>query len=196
MYWKIQTPVAVSLWAIHATAAALTLAVAALFYGGVYAPWRRDYFDYAQGIQKVSGLTARRQAISHTHRQTVERLATLTTAAEETRKRMPLELSAGEFVEQSTRLAAELGLEVQQFDTGVPQVTEDYATIDVTCRLVGSFASLCRYFSAVDHLPQISKVSQLDLTRSSDPAAYPAQVTFQLYYQVDPHDKDPQRGTP
>src|SRR5262249_23926690 len=117
-----------------------------------------------------------------------------TDVAKHTRERMPVEPSGSEFVEQATKLAVDLGLEVEQFQAGLPQYHDNNATIEVTCRVVGSYASICRYLAAVDQLPQLSAVWRLELGRTPDPRAYPLQVTFQLYYQLDPHDKDQQGG--
>jgi Tfp pilus assembly protein PilO len=180
--------------AVHAGGAALALALAVLFYRGLYAPLRQDVVDRGLHIERVSRLTARGDAVAREHEATKQRLAKLTAAADRTRRRMPKELSAGDFVEQATRLAAELGLTVEQCQTGPPQVHDSHATIEVSCRLIGSYASMCRYLAAIDQLPQISNVWRLELTRGSDPRRYPVQVTFQLYYQLDPHDKDQQGG--
>jgi Tfp pilus assembly protein PilO len=180
--------------AVHACGAAIGLALVALAYQCVYAPMRREIDDRKLRIESITGLAARGEAVSRDHREMKDRLSVLTAAAAHTRRRMPKELSAGDFVEQMTRLAAELDLEVEQCQTGPPQIQDTHATIEVSCRLVGSYASMCRYLAAVDQLPQISNVWRLEVTRTPDPKAYPVQVTFQLYYQVDPHDKDHKGG--
>jgi Tfp pilus assembly protein PilO len=194
MFETLKNRTAVPHSAVHAGGAAVALALAALFYRGLYAPMQQDIADRGLRIERVSGLTARGDAVAREHEATKQRLAQLTAAANRTRRRMPKEQSAGDFVEQATRLAAELGLAVEQCQTGPPQIHDSHATIEVSCRLVGSYASTCRYLAAVDQLPQVSNVWRLELSRGSDPRRYPVQVTFQLYYQLDPHDKDQQGG--
>jgi Tfp pilus assembly protein PilO len=191
----LQRRVALPPAAAHGCGAAITLALAALLYRGVYAPMQRDIEDMSSRIERVARLHSRGDAIAQEHRDVKSRLAVLTDAAAETRARMPRELSAGEFVEQATRLAAELGLEVHQCQTGPPQTFDQHATIEVSCRMVGSYASICRLLAAIDQLPQISKVWRLEVTGAPAASGLPVQVTFQLYYQVDPHDKDSQGGT-
>jgi Tfp pilus assembly protein PilO len=195
MISALQRRVALPPAAAHGCGAAIMLAIVALLYRGVYTPMQRDIADRSLQIERVANLHARRDAIARDHRDVKARLAVLTESASQTRARMPQELTAGEFVEQATRLAAELGLEVQQCQTGPPQAHEQHATIEVSCRMVGSFASTCRFLAAIDQLPQISKVWRLEVTGAPASAGYPVQVTFQLYYQVDPHDKDQQGGT-
>lgn len=191
----LQRRVALPPAAAHGCGAAATLVAAALLYRGVYAPMERDIEEISLRVARVAQLHARGDAIAQEHRDVKSRLAVLTDAAAETRARMPRELSAGEFVEQATRLAAELGLEIQQCQTGPPQTFEHHATIEVSCRMLGSYASVCRLLAAIDQLPQLSKVWRLEMTGAPTAAGLPVQVTFQLYYQVDPHDKDSQGGT-
>jgi Tfp pilus assembly protein PilO len=195
MIHALQRRVSLPPAAAHGVGAAITLALAALLYRGVYAPMHEEIGERTMRIARVSKLHAQGDAIALEHQNVKSRLAVLTNAAAQTRARMPREHSAGEFVEQATRLAAELGLEVEQCQTGPPQKHEQHATIEVSCRLAGSYASICRFFAAIDQLPQIAKVWRLDLNGATASSGYPVQVTFQLYYQVDPHDKDFQGGT-
>jgi Tfp pilus assembly protein PilO len=190
--WKRLKSVALPPAAIHAFGAVVMLALALGFYRGIYAPLRLETADRTARIEHVGALSAHGDAVARSHRDMRTRLAELTAVAERTRERMPTEHSAGEFVEQITRLAGELDLEIEQCQTGPPLLHDTHATIEVTCRLVGSFASMCRYLAAVDQLPQFATVWRLEVTRTPNPLGYPVQVTFQLYYQIDPHDKDQQ----
>jgi Tfp pilus assembly protein PilO len=194
MPWKFTLKSSPPPAAIHAVSGSAALALAAAFYMGLYAPQRQEIADLTERAERVGALAARGEAVSSEHRRLVERLDQLTSVARRTRSRMPAEPSGGEFVEQATRLAVELGLTVEQFQTGPPQDHGDVATIDVSCRVAGSYASICRFLAAIDQLSQLSSVSRLELRRAPDPQAYPLQVTFQLYYQLDPHDKDQQGG--
>ena len=181
--------------AVHAGGGLLALLVLGLTYFYFYAPMRDEIVDRAGRIDRVRQLTSHGEAITREYARMVERLKQLTKAAAKTRKRMPLALSSSAFIDQTTRLAGELNLTVEQSQTGPPQIHDDHATVEVSYRLLGSYSSICQYLAAIDQLPQIARVWRLDVTRNADSEAYPVQVTFQLYYQVDPHDKDKQQGT-
>ncbi len=180
---------------LHVAGGAAALGAAVAFYQFVYAPLHRDVAEHAQSIARVQLLTDSADGVARTHREVVARLEHLTRAAAAVRERMPLGTSASDFVEQAGKLAAALDLEVRQCQSEAPRHHAGYSTIDVSCELVGDYASICRYLTAIDQLPQISQVQRLDITRGSDSGGYPVEVTFQLYYQVDPNDKDSQRGT-
>ena len=179
--------------ALHGGGAAIALIVAAAFYRGVYKPLHDGIVDYQDRIVKVQDLTAVAPEVTREHQEMIDRFERLEAAAKATRNRMPRDPSANSFVDVATKLAKQASLHVDQFQTGLPQAYESYATIDVSCEVVGSYASVCKYLAAIDQLPQIARVLRLELHRSTDPARYPVQVTFQLYYQLDPHDKDQQR---
>jgi Tfp pilus assembly protein PilO len=193
--WPLATKSATTHAGLHAAGAALTLGVAAAFYNFVYAPMHEDIAVHTERIEKVRALAVHGEIVAQTNRQLARRLKELTQAANEVRERMPAEVSASDFVELSSQLAAALDVQVQQCRSEPPQDREGHATIDVSCELVGSYDSICRYLVAVDQLPQVSRVTHFDLSQSAGDEGYPVHVTFQLYYQAQPNDKDRQRGT-
>lgn len=193
--WPLATTSATTHAGLHAAGAALALGVAATFYSFVYSPLREDIAVHAERIEKVRALAVHSQNVAQTNEQLANRLDELTQAVADVRKRMPAEISASDFVELSSQLAAALDVEIEGCQSEPPQHHDDYATIDVTCKLVGSYASICRYLLAVDQLPQVSRVLRFDLAGAPTAEGYPAHVTFQLYYQAQPNDKDRQRGT-
>jgi Tfp pilus assembly protein PilO len=108
---------------------------------------------------------------------------------------MPAKIAPSEFIEQLTKTATSLGVTVVQCGAAAPEVRPDHSRVDVDCRVTGSYASICRCLAAVDQFPQISKVSRLEIDAGADSSAYPAQITFQLYYRNSAHDKEVKRGT-
>jgi Tfp pilus assembly protein PilO len=181
--------------AAHVVGAAIALAVAVLVYRGVVVPLVSEADEHAMHIDRVRLLVARGEEVAAQHRQLRLRQAELTTAARQVRERMPTDAASGDFVERSTKLASQFDIKVEQCQSGLPSEHGDHATIDVNCTLRGSFASVCRYLAAIDQLPQASRVKHFEMSQSPESEGYPVQVTFELYYQVDPHDKDQQRGT-
>ncbi len=181
-------------WMVHAAGAAVAVGIAALFYEGLYAPMQQEAAERAESSEQIRKLSTAGDKIAADHRQLTERLAALKQAAARTQRRMPTKVAPSSFVEQAARLAGDFDLEIRQSQTGVPQHHATHSTVEVSYVLSGSYASICRYLAAIDHLTQLTRVARLDAARSADSAAYPLQVTFQLYYQSDSHDKDEQRG--
>ncbi len=180
--------------AAHAIGATVALAVALLTYRGVVAPLVSEADEHALHADRVRLLVARGEQVAAEHRKLRERQTELTAVVKRMCDRLPTDVAVGDFVERSTELASQLDVAVEQCQSGVAELYDDHATIDVNCTLRGSFASICRYLAAIDQLPQATRVRRLQMAQSPESEGYPVQVTFQLYYQIDPHDKDQQRG--
>jgi Tfp pilus assembly protein PilO len=182
-------------WMVHAAGAAATLAFSALFVWGFYVPMRREAAELRQESERIRLLSTAGEKIAADHRRLTTRLVTLHEAVRRTRRRMPDKVAPATFVDQASRLARDFGLEVSQTQTGVPQHYATHSQVEVSYVLTGSFASVGRYFAAIDQTTPLTRVAQLDVNRSANSMGYPCQVTFQLYYQTDSNDKDEQRGT-
>ncbi len=193
--FKSASPSLPSTWVVHAAGAGLALAVVMGFYQGLYAPWQRDVAERIERSAHLRRLLATSDKVTDEHRKLSDRLASLREAAAQTRRRMPAAIEPSKFIEQFTETAASLGLKIDQCGASATEVHPDHASVEVSCRLSGSYASICQCLAAVDQFPQISKVSRLEVATAPDSLAYPAQITFQLYYRTDTHDKEVKRGT-
>jgi hypothetical protein len=75
------------------------------------------------------------------------------------------------------------------------QEMSTHSQVEVTCRVNGSFDSVCRYLAAADQFPQISKISTLAIESAAKSEGYPVQVVFQLYYRSELNDTEVKRRT-
>lgn len=179
--------------AVHVAGATIAGALGLLFYQGLYAPWGRDIEQRSARITQLGRLLTTAEPVLREHQGLVQRTAALTAALASVQRRMPPLGPAAEFIDQATRLAQSLGMEVVQFTSEAPQTAATHSTVELTCRLNGSFASICQYLAVIDQLPQIAKVSRLELDTAGNFDAYPVQMTFQLYYQPELHDTEKER---
>ena len=182
--------------AVDAAGAVGALVLALMFYQFLYAPWGRELDERRGRMEQLHHLVATADEVAQQHQSLQDRLSSLREAAKQIRRRMPPLTSGNDFAEAASELARSLGLEVVQFTPGVPQITPTHSTVDVACRLNGSFASVCQFLSAIYQLPQIAAVSKFDLETATNSEAYPLQLTFQLYYQPDLHDTKRKRDAP
>lgn len=182
-------------WMIHAAGASVLLAAAASAYAGFFAPMQRDKDQRTERMHQLQALMASSEQIALEHRRLGERLGALREAATDTGKRIPRRTSSQEFIEKASQIANSLGLQMELCTAAAPEEQPTHAQVEVTCRLNGSYASVCRYLAAIDQLSQISKVSLLKLDSSTNSRAYPVELTFQLYYRRELNDTEVKRGT-
>lgn len=177
-------------WMIHAAGTAALAAAGAAFYGLFYAPAGTDNEQRFQRMDQLRSLMTSKEEIAEEHRSLEARLTTLQSAAASSFKRMPRRISSQEFIDKASRLAESLGLQMELCTGSAPQTLPTHSQVEVTCRLIGSYASICRYLAAIDQLPQISKVSRFEVDTAVNSHQYPVNVTFQLYYRGELNDTE------
>lgn len=183
-----------AIWMIHAAGVAAAAAVALAFYLGLFAPTAIDMQNRTASMEQLQMLMGSSEKVAGDHRALQSRLEVLRQAAATTRKRMPRRTSTQDFLERATQLALTTGITMELCSAAAPQTHSTHTEVEVTCRLNGSYASVCRYLTAIDQLSQISRVSNLEIDTGANSQAYPVQITFQLYYRGQLHDTEVKRG--
>jgi Tfp pilus assembly protein PilO len=181
---------------IHAIGGATLLGAGLAFYLGFYVPAAADIQERNGRMEQLHLLMGTSEKVSRDYRALDERLTALRQSAASARKRMPRRTSTEAFIENITQLATVEGLEMELCSASGPQTLDTHTQVEVTCRLNGSYASVCRFLADVDQLSQISKVSSFQIDSTLNSGRYPIQLTFQLYYRAQLHDTEQRRTTP
>jgi Tfp pilus assembly protein PilO len=180
---------------IHLLGGGVLAAVAAAVYMGFFGPSLRDSADRQERMAELHSLMANNEQIAAEHQVLQRRLGELQKRAATVRKRLPLRSPAQDFIERATQLASAHDVKMEMCTASAPATGATHSQVEVACRLSGSYAGICRYLAAIDHLSQVSKVSHLEISSVQESDAYPAQVVFQLYYRTELHDTEMKRGT-
>jgi Tfp pilus assembly protein PilO len=181
-------------WMVHACGAAAAGVLGLAFYGWFFAPTGAEIDERTQRMEQLQAQMANKEQIAEDHARLESRLAVLQSAATATEKRMPRHVSSQEFIDRATRLAQSLELKVEMCTAAAPQTHPTHTQVEVTCRMLGSYASVCRFLAGIDQSSQISKVSHLEIDTAADSGEYPVNVTFQLYYHGEVNDTEQKRG--
>ncbi|MCC6492040.1 MAG: type 4a pilus biogenesis protein PilO [Pirellulales bacterium] len=182
-------------WAIHALGGSLLAVLAATIYVGCFVPCGRDMARRAERMKQLEALLSSKEQIAEEHARLKKRLDSLRTATETTLQRMPLRSPSQEFIERAGELATLHDLKMEMCTASAPQSYRSHSQVEVTCRLSGGYARVCRFLAAIDQLSQISKVSRFEMSSGSDSDAYPTQIVFQLYYRSELHDTEKKQDT-
>jgi Tfp pilus assembly protein PilO len=182
-------------WMVHACGAGAVGAIALAFYGWFFAPAGAEIEHSVKRMDQLQALMASSEQIAEEHRRLDLRLTALRSVASAIDKRIPSHVSSQEFIDRATRLAESLELKVELCSAAAPQTHATHTQVEVTCRLRGSYASVCRFLAAIDQITQISKVSHLEVDTAANSGEYPANVIFQLYYRGEVNDTEQKRGT-
>jgi Tfp pilus assembly protein PilO len=182
-------------WMVHACGAGAVAALLLAFYGWFFAPAGAEIERSLKRMDQLQALMASNDQIAEEHQRLESRLTELRSTAAAIDERIPRKVSSQEFIERATRLAESLELKVEVCTAAAPQPHVAHTEVEVTCRLRGSYASVCRFLAAIDQLSQISKVSHLEIDTAANSGEYPVNVTFQLYYRGEVNDTQQKRGT-
>ena len=177
-------------WAVHAAGCAALATAALSYYHGLFLPLTQDAADRVARSEQLQLLVADSEQIVRDHRALESRLTHLRTAAATTRGRMPPLEPGIDLIHQASQIAKSAGLNVVHCTAGTPQSKPSHSTVEVICRMTGSYLSICRYLAALDQLSQVATVSRLDVQSGADSWSYPVEVTFRLYYRGDLHDTE------
>jgi Tfp pilus assembly protein PilO len=182
-------------WMIHATAAALLLGVSFGVNAAYFAPTHLDIEQRIDRMLQLESLMANKERIASEHQRLSHRLADLEKSVAVVRKRMPRRSPSQEFIERISQLASFHGCRIEMCTASAPQSLPTHSQVEVTCRLKGDYAGVCRLLTGVDQLSQISRISSLELETADDSGGYPANIVFQLYYRSELNDTEVKRRT-
>jgi len=181
-------------WMIHTCGAATAGLVVLAIYSCLVAPAAAEIDQRTKRMEQLRALMASNEQIAEEHQRLESRLSALRSSAAASQKRMPRRVSSQEFVDRATHLADSLDMKVDVCSAAAPQSYPTHTQVEVTCKLHGSYASVCRFLAAIDQLPQLSKVSHFEIDTAADSGEYPVNVTFQLYYRGEVNDTEQKRG--
>jgi Tfp pilus assembly protein PilO len=181
-------------WALHAAGAAIVVLVVGAYY---FIPYQRLEARGQSDLQRIDQLTTLISESAEVQRQNLDlrqELNALEASVAAIRERLPHEMRREEFTDELNRVAQEVGLHVLELRWGASEVTPSYTQAEVQLECDGSYASVCRFLDEVSQLTRITDIAQLQLEADTESRNHPFQVTFVLYYGVDSHDSDNNKG--
>ncbi len=181
-------------WALHAVGVTTLVLMVAAYHFLVYQRLEIRRQSDSQRIEQLTTLLSDSTAVQRENRDLQQELNALEASIATIRERLPHELRREEFTGELNRVAQEVGLHVLELRWGVTEVTPSYTQAEVQLECDGSYASVCRFLDEVSQLTRITDIAQLQLEADTESRNHPFQVTFVLYYGVDSHDSDKNKG--
>ena len=181
-------------WALHAAGVATLALVVGAYYFLVYQRLEIRQQSDSQRIDQLTTLLSESAPVQRENRDLRQELNALEASIAAIRERLPHEMRREEFTDELNRVAQEVGLHVLELRWGATEVTPSYTQAEVQLECDGTYASICRFLDEVSQLTRITDIAQLQLEADAESRNHPFQVTFVLYYGVDSHDSDKNKG--
>lgn len=166
----------------YTLAMACAVGIAALGYFVIKKPisdWRRDVSHRAELVRTrlEVGPELRSQ-----HHERQEQLKALLTRVELVNRRVPDEASEGEFLADLSKIADDNQVTIDDFRRGGTTDTKTHSLVEVTVNARGSHRGICGLVDAVERLPRLAELTQLEIDSSDTGDNYPIRLTYALYY--------------
>lgn len=160
----------------------VTMVVLSTLYVAAVRPIDRQLADARQQssaleqlIRKTSEIALKRQTLESELKQSEQ-------ATEELLQRIPTAPRESDFLAHVCRLADRTGMAVANYHPGVIEARENHHEMEVKLSTRGEYASLCKFLEQVDHLPRLSRLTQLEVATPAKGEELTVDLSFRLYF--------------
>ncbi|MEN0109447.1 MAG: type 4a pilus biogenesis protein PilO [Planctomycetota bacterium] len=167
---------------LHTLACFAACAFAAVGYAVARQPlasWRATIATRANVVraQLADGPRLRRE-----HAELTRQLEDLSERVVEVNRRVPDTPREGEFLADLSRLAADHGVVIEDFERGATAETPTHSVVTVRLTMRASHAGLCGLVKGVAELPRITELTELEVQPDRRDDGYPVEASYALYY--------------
>ncbi|OHB66539.1 MAG: hypothetical protein A2V70_05295 [Planctomycetes bacterium RBG_13_63_9] len=150
----------------------------------VHGPIERQIADDAARADALQRLLRGEAGVRAEHTRLSKELAAARKEAVELNSRIPDEPREADFLAQVSRLADDVGLQIQDYRPGTIASNHSYSTMQVDLICEGDYASICSFVDRLAELPRFSTVVQLQIEPGDAEEQYATKLTLKLYFGV------------
>ncbi len=180
---------------LHLSGVAVVVLTVGGFYALVYQPLQRKQAEHVSRTEQLDRLLVRTGTEGSEYRQLRNELSEMKESVEKLRLHLASHSSETGVIETLSGIAAEVDLEILDFQIGLTESLLTHSQTEVEFRCHGSYASICRFLEKAEQLTKTTKLSKFELQSEENSRGYPIQLTFVLYSEGQSHDTKEKRGT-
>ncbi len=166
-----------------------------VFYALVFRPLQHKQEEHTARSEQLDLLLIQTGTEASEYRGLHKQLADMKDSVAEMHRQLAGQASETSVIEELSSIAAEVDLEVLDYQVGLTQSLPSHSQTEVEFRCHGSYASICRFLQKAEHLTKTTKLSTFELSSEKKSHGYPIQLTFVLYSEGKSHDTKERRGT-
>ena len=99
---------------------------------------------------------------------------------------IPTAANDTQFLGHVSSIAAEHGITIDDFRIGDVKHQKRLSSLGVEIEFTANFTSICKFFDQVAALPQLSRLTHLEIAASNVPESYPVVAEFELCFFAAP----------
>ena len=171
-------------WILHGFGLLGVVCAVAIAYFIFFRPMDGQRQSFAERTTKLEKLLSTADQVRTDHRRRRVSLTKVQLRAEALARRVTAQPREDEFLRQVATAAKSTGVSLKTFNPGPHQDKNGYSQMTIDLSGQGSYAGICGFLDDVDHLPRLSKVSQLTVSPSEAEESYPFTLTLVVYYNL------------
>lgn len=179
---------------LHAIGATVTLAMLFLSYKLIHQPLERKQQADAARIEQLGQLLKKNGTEAKEYRSLQSQLSQMRQAVAEVHDQLTDNVSSDDVLSSLQQLAAELDLEVLNYQVSPPQHHQQHTLSKIELSCNGSYASICNFLNKAEQLAKVTKLTKFGLDAEAKNQSYPIQLTFVLYSDGESNDTKEKRG--
>ncbi len=179
---------------LHLTGVAGVVLCLGGFYALVFQPLRQSQADHVARVEQIDKLLVHTGTEENEHRQLRTQLREMKESVAKLHHQLASDASEASVIEDLSRLAADVDLEVLDYQIGLTQSLPTHSQTEIEFRCHGSYASICQFLQKAEQLTKTTKLSKFELNSGKNSDQYPIQLTFVLYSEGKSHDTKEKRG--
>lgn len=182
-------------WWLHGLGIIVAIAIALSAEFILYRPIDDRTAACAGRIEKLQTLFRDEDQLRTEHTRLCKELAIARKQAATLHARIPDEPRESDFLAQASRLAGEVGLQIQDYRPGkaTSRQTHSVMQVDLICK--GDCASIAHFLDRLSKLPRHSTISRLEIDAESSQADYATKISVTLYFGVNGRPDADKKGT-
>ncbi|QDU54770.1 type 4a pilus biogenesis protein PilO [Aeoliella mucimassa] len=154
------------------------------YYGLYHVPLHNRESEHRERIANLSVLLNDNTNVHAMHRQLRETKTHLEDQIAGIRRRIPISPLEAQFLSETTKLASQHRVIIDNFRRQEIASFKDYSEVDVVISGRGSYSSVCQFLHGVNQLERLSTVRSMSLKRSDVEGVYPFEVVYSLQFGI------------
>jgi len=179
---------------LHLTGVAVVALALGGFYALVYQPLQHNREGHRSRSEQLDRLLIKTGTERTEYRRLRKQLRKTKASADRIHRQLAGRPSEATVIEDLSDIAADVGLEVLDYQIGLTEKQQAYSQTEVEFRCHGSYASICKFLEQAEQLTETTKLSKFELNSEKNSLGYPIQLTFVLYSEGQSHDTKEKRG--
>lgn len=171
-------------WWLHGLGALVVIAIALFAEFAVFRPIDDRTATNLHEARQLQTFLRDKDKVRAEHARLAKELAVARGQAATLQARIPDEPREAEFLAQASRLADQVGLQIQDYRPSAISSQQSYSTVrvDLTCR--GGYASICSFLDQLSKLPRHSTVTHLRIDANHKDPVYKEPVYKEPVYSA------------